>query len=946
MFRPVQLSFRKLSVCLLLAPLFVLTTATALAEDFNFPGLTGTVTVYEDQYGIPSIKGDSQLDVMFVQGYIQARDRFFQMDYDRKLAAGRLSELLGASALSTDVQFRTIGLGRAALKSWQALEPDSKAWAQAYANGVNTYLANNPLPPEHTLLEITEVEPWTPLHTLLHSKLLAASFSLFVDDTDFTITLGTYAAYGDAIGFDGQALFFEDTHRSAPGDDRVTAPGFLGSIGGIDQASTEAAGSTAKTASGIEYTGNREVSEKMLELALKVREKFDSAPLLRQRLQNMQDPRGSNAWLVSGKYTESGHAMIANDPHLSLNTPSIFYENHLIFNKDGEEWHVNGIAKAGAPGVVLGCNNFTCWGATVNPLDVTDFFFEEFQTNALGLPVNSMYKGNPEPMQLVFNSWFVNVVGDEIPNNLVRANVGYTEGAITFVIPRRNDGPVVSSDASGTSGISMMYSGFRATHEFSAIKGFDLAGSLEEFTAAIQKLDISVQNVYYADVEGSIAWFTSSEKPMREDLAAFTVDGLPPWFIRDGTGAMANEWLPVMNPQPDQALDYEILPFNEMPQLVNPEKGFITNANNDPIGVSLDNNPVNQVRAGGTGLYYLNAGYASYRMGRVDREIKAMIESGDPISVEDFERLQANVKLLDAELVLPTVLAIMAQVPVPPGTPMAQALDVLSSWDYSTHTGISEGWDAGDDPLMTSEPDAEEIRHAAAATVWAMWRSMLVQNTINATLTAYGLGDVLPPSKLAYTAFKHHLENYPTAAGVGASGINFFSQGLAETVAGSLQMALDRLASDEFAPAFANSSNVLDYSWGKLHRIVLDHAFNQDPFNVPNGGGFSDLAADLPGLSRQGGFEAVDASTHSPTADTLNGFMFGSGPSRRFIAEMYPTGPVAQEVLAGGQSGVFYDPNYSSQLPKWLTNEYHPMALGSQDAENSAVSMITFGPGQ
>jgi len=179
---------------------------------------------------------------------------------------------------------------------------------------------------------------------------------------------------------------------------------------------------------------------------------------------------------------------------------------------------------------------------------------------------------------------------------------------------------------------------------------------------------------------------------------------------------------------------------------------------------------------------------------------------------------------------------------------------------------------------------------------------------------------------------------------VGASGINFFSQGLAQTVAGSLQMALDRLASDEFAPAFANSTDVMDYAWGKLHRIVFRHTLNMDPFNIPNGGGFSDLAPDLPGLSRQGGYEVVDASSHRSTADSLNGFMFGHGPSRRFVADMDMMDVDAQEVIPGGQSGVFYNPNYSSQLPLWLVNSYHNMALSDDEAIDVAVKMTTFGP--
>jgi len=926
----------------LLISIFLVFIQSAWAEDFSFPGLSGTVTVYEDQYGIPTIKGDSELDVVFVQGYLHARDRFFQMDFTRKGVAGRAAELLGEAALPSDVQLRTIGLGRAATKTWPALDAETKGWLQAYANGVNTYLNNNPLPPEYTVLEITKVDPWTPLDSILIGKGLSASFSLGFGDIDSTIKLGTYAGYGEAIGFNGQALFFEDTHRSAPPDDRVTAPDFLQSMSSATESRTEAATRTGENKPRIEVIGSRDVSEATLELAKNLRSKIDNAPLMQKYLQSQEEPNGSNAWLVSGEHTESGNAMIANDPHLTMDTPAIWYEAHLIFDRDGEEWHVNGVNPPGAPGALLGCNSAACWGMTVNPLDVTDFFSEEFQTNALALPTHTLYKGNPEPIQQVFNSWFVNVVGDGVPDNMVRAKVGYTEGGITLVIPRRNDGPVLSID--GNSGLSMAFTGFRDTHELTMFRQLDLAKNVDEFRAALQYFDTGVQNVYWADVEGSIAWFTTSEKPMREDLANFTIDGLPPWFIRDGTGAAANEWLPVMNPQPQQALDFEILPFEEMPHMVNPAKGFVTNANNDPVGTTLDNVPYNQVRPNGAGLYYLNSHYPSYRMGRVDREIKAMIDSGAPIAVDDFKRLQANVNLLDAELVLPTLMGIMSQVPVPPGSPMEQALDVLSTWDYSAHTGIAEGWDAGDDPEMATEPDADEVRNSAAATVWAMWRSMLVQNTINATLEAYGLGDYLPPSSLAYNSFKHHLENYPTAGGVGASGINFFSLGLAETVAGSLQMALDRLASDEFAPAFANSTNVMDYAWGKLHRIVFNHTLNSDPFDVPNGGGFMDLAPDLPGLARQGGYQAVDASSHSATADSLNGFMFGHGPSRRFVADMDPVDVDAQEVIPGGQSGVFYHPNYSSQLPLWLTNSYHNMALTEGEAVAVSVSTTTFGP--
>ena len=152
---------------------FLFVPQSALAEDFNFRGLSDTVTVYEDQYGIPTIKGTSEADVAFVQGYLHARDRFFQMDYNRKVVAGRVSELVGQPGLPTDVQLRTLGLYRAALATWQIADADLKGILQAYANGVNTWLGSNPLPPEYGALELTKTDPWTPQDSLSYAKLVS-----------------------------------------------------------------------------------------------------------------------------------------------------------------------------------------------------------------------------------------------------------------------------------------------------------------------------------------------------------------------------------------------------------------------------------------------------------------------------------------------------------------------------------------------------------------------------------------------------------------------------------------------------------------------------------------------------------------------------------------------------------------------------------------------------
>ncbi|MBK9657638.1 MAG: penicillin acylase family protein [Rhodanobacteraceae bacterium] len=127
-------------------------------------------------------------------------------------------------------------------------------------------------------------------------------------------------------------------------------------------------------------------------------------------------------------------------------------------------------------------------------------------------------------------------------------------------------------------------------------------------------------------------------------------------MVRDGTGALKHDWLPRTTSQVNQVTPFELLPIAEMPNATNPTSGYIANANNDPVGTTLDNNALNQNRPGG-GVYYLNARYADFRMGRVDRLIKAKLDANVKVSLTDMRQWQANNQPLDAELLRPTLLA-------------------------------------------------------------------------------------------------------------------------------------------------------------------------------------------------------------------------------------------------------------------------------------------------
>ncbi|HEX8159716.1 MAG TPA: penicillin acylase family protein [Solirubrobacteraceae bacterium] len=535
----------------------------------------------------------------------------------------------------------------------------------------------------------------------------------------------------------------------------------------------------------------------------------------------------------------------------------------------------------------------------------------------------------------------------------------------TLVVPRLNNGPLLTAPA-GPSGeetaIGIAFTGFSATRELEAILRFDRARSLRDFKRALGFFDAGSQNWAVADTSGNIAYWTSAEAPLREDLQSGTVAGRPPFFVRDGTGALPNGWIPDPTPAPDQALGFKVLPFDEMPQVVNPAQGFVANANNDPVGVTLDNDPFNQLRPDG-GIYYLASHYdSSSRQERITQLLQAAVAGGGRLTRADMERIQSDVTLVDAQVLEPFVARAYRDAAAPGAPPqlaalagdpaLAEAVRRLRAWDGSTPTGIREGYDASDVAGARDTPSADEVANSVAATIYALWRGQILKNTIVATLERTGLGASLPPTDQMLVALRHLLDTFASAYG-GAAGLNFFdAPGVtlareAERdliILSSLKDALALAASPAFAPAFERSSSQNDYRWGKLHRITFAHPLG-GPFSIPPGAGFTDLAPGLPGLATDGGYETVDAASHDPRAESLDGFMFNGGPSRRFIGEATPRGIRATQVIPGGESGEPTGPWFGNQLGLWLTNETHPaVATNRASSKDNAAQTEIFTP--
>ncbi|HEX7374002.1 MAG TPA: penicillin acylase family protein, partial [Steroidobacteraceae bacterium] len=726
-----------------------------------------------------------------------------------------------------------------------AYSPATRAGLQAYADGVNAWVQRNPLPLQYAALQLTKFRPWTALDSAIIGKALAFQLSFDLDD-GATRDYQTYAAkLGPQLA---QAMFFGDVFRAAPFDKAATIPDATGAapfLGGLNK--TSAAASSKASIDAALPASPTALDPAVVRGLRNLRNRYEAIPFLKNTLTRTEQQIGSNEWAVAGWRTKDGRPLVSNDPHLSLDLPPNFYQVQIRANKDGLD--AIGSSVAGTPWIVLGQNQYVTWGETTTGFDVTDTYLEQLvpdPSSPSGL--SSLYKGAPEhviPVPVSFKVNLMDGLGNG-PDTVVTLPPGNGIPAVVLTIPRRNNGPVVA-DLGGGKVISVQYTGFSGTRELETFRLLNHAKNVDDFKTALQYFDVGSQNFIYGDIDGNIGYFTTSEVPLREDLQAGTVNGSPPWFIRDGQGG--NEWL--RDPQPDafNGTGYLSLPAAELPQTVNPKNGFVVNANNDTSGATLDNNPLNQLRVGGQGIYYLGYSFDfGTRAGRITQALNERFAHGK-VDRSDMEAIQADVVLLDAQVLTPWIVGAFTNASQP-GAPaalaalaadgrVAEAIGRLQTWNYTTPTGVATGYDASDVDGERSPPSALEVQRSIAATIYSVWRGQAIRNGVDTTLN--GLGVPTPGSAEAMKALRHLVERN----GIGLSTVDFFgwtaALGLPQpeqrrdyVLLKSLQDALNLLAGPSFAAAFGNSTNQNDYVWGKLHRIVFDGLAVGGPFSIPN----------------------------------------------------------------------------------------------------------------
>jgi penicillin amidase len=929
-----------------------------------------------DSHGIPHIFAKNDHDLYFAMGYTHSRDRFFQMDYVRRRASGTLAELLGGGGgdarLLGDIRNRSLGMRASAERSVSTGSPEHRAILQAYAAGVNAWLQGNELPLEYRVLELTKasVPEWTLVDSETIAKSFSFQFSFSNSDVFYTNVLAACEKAGKEKGFDGQKLFYDDLFGSEPFFPPTIVP-----------RSQNKRFTSVKT--------GRSVSEMVGKDTQAAMDEFLNQPDDVSLLSSTDGLTGSNWWVVAGSKTNTGLPMMANDPHLEIELPSVLYEIHLNVEKGPGQAPMNvyGVSYAGAPAVIIGFNEKIAWGATTSNLDVTDVYQEQVIVDPESkAPVATVHDGKRESLTTIAQKFRVNQTGNAIHDDVLELKPGFRPtGTLvptaTYLVPRRNNGPLITaptgSDPEKKTALSVQFQGFSPSLELETFFAWARAENMKDFERGLAYFNVGCLNWCYMDTVGNIGYFASGKVPLREDLHAGRIDGRPPFLIRDGTGAHKNDWVREESQAPAGSFVYAGLLANEMPRAVNPDEGFIVSANNDPVGVATASDPVSNTRAGGRGIYYIGRKFdAAFRAQRITELLEEKLSSRKPakITLEDMSRIQNDVVMTDARWLTPYVLrafeaARAASAPdqlaaLAKDKAIAEAVGRLSSWDGSTPTGLPEGFDSTDDVARLSEPSQDEISRSIAATIYSVWRGQMIRNTVDAALTRGGLNRTeqsgfpsISPQH-AIIALKRMFELFPKNKGIGGSGLDFFQvdgfNASAENrrdylILKSMKDALDFLAGDNFAPAFKRSTNQSDYRWGKLHRLRLVHPLGAmgglaAQFNAPPAAGLQDLSPDLPGVPVDGGYEVVDYSSHGPRAGSSRSFIFLSGPAMRFVIQATPRGFRGYQTFPGGPSGVPGSPYYDNMIRSWLTNHLNKIFFTVEELTPNTASIEELRP--
>ncbi|WP_371603598.1 penicillin acylase family protein [Streptomyces sp. NBC_01220] len=849
-------------------------------------GLDSNVEVKRDSYGIPQIYADSDADLFRAQGFVQAQDRFWEMDVRRHMTAGRLSEMFGSGQVETDSFLRTLGWRKVAQEEYDTvLSDETKKNLQSYADGVNAYLKGRDgadISVEYAALGFTnDYKPteWSPVDSVAWLKAMAWDLRGNMQD-EIDRSLMTSRLDADQI---------EDLYPAYPYDKHkpiVSEGGISPATGKFDAEATPFDGTGSATAQGA--------TEGLTSQLGALSDTLDEIPAL---LGPNGTGIGSNSWVVAGKYTTTGKPLLANDPHLAPQLPSLWYQMGLHCRAVSAtcKYDTAGYTFSGMPGVIIGHNQDIAWGFTNLGADVTDLFLEKVSGDGY------LYDGKVKPFTVREET--IKVAGGSSRHITVRETnngplVSDRSGELEKVgqkAPVSNAAP----DRADGYGVALKWTALEPGHSMDAVFELNRAKDFTTFRAAAEHFEVPSQNLIYADTKGHIGYQAPGRIPVR----------------KSGDGTM---------PSPGWSSSYgwkkDPIPFDELPYEYDPARGFVVTANQAVI--DEDKYPY---------MLTKDWGYGS-RSQRINDLIESKIKGGGKISTEDMQKMQMDNTSEIAALLVPELMKIN-----------------ISDKDIREAQKLLEGWD------YTQEADS-----AAAAYFNAVWRNILklafgdklpkemrVEGECLNVPPAKSSGPVDEQDRLVRECGQRDADSAQPDGGdrwyqVVANLMDKPDSAWWKAPANRKDRATDN-REELFARAMEDArweltaklgKDITTWSWGRLHQLtlknqtlgtegpgLLQRVLNRGPWNL--GGG--EAAVNATGWNAAGGYEVVWV------------------PSMRMVVNVGDWDK-SRWINLTGASGHAFSAHYTDQTDKWVNGELLDWSYGTNAVAGATKDTLTLKP--
>lgn len=913
---------------------------TAVGSSAHLGALGADVDVVRDQWGMVHVFGKTLTDTMRAQGYMCAHDRAAQIELYRRVAEGRLAELFGdldKTIVAQDISFRVLGLTQKAQAFYDALPAGStaKIALDAYADGVDRYFAK--LRDGSAKLPIallgfqgsffTKFKPVDVLSiALLEGYLLSYTSQDDISRTElFDDIRSVFNASATDPALKARAGFLEDMVRFAPADPTTPMKGFpddpIGSALRI-QPPHSASPAPGDLATRIPKPRTPHISMK----ALHATDGFRAAMARAHRMLGFVHTRASNNWVVGPKKTASGHVLVANDPHLALNSPNIMWPVQVSAedNGKGQPFDAAGVAIPGTPGVLIGFNKNIGWGLTVAYYDQADAYQETIAKDGKGV----MFKGKEVPFKTRKETIKIN----GSPDYTFDVDIVPEHGPI---LPDIVDNKVQPIQAGGTA-ISMRWATLEGGKFINALFGLDQAKTVDEARRALLDWDIGGFNTVVGDSSGNIYLGTQSLVPMRDKRAfnwdAKTYTGTLPCLVEPGDGTA--EWTGYLDER-------------YVPHVKNPSVGYVASANGDQIGTTLDNDPSNAKLPNGKPMF-LSCDYAiGFRIGRIYQRLAA---AGNKMTLDTMANIQADVKSPLGSRLVPRLLTALGHAEEEKATPgshpdltkdvasagyaaadIPDIIDTLKKWgtdsDYAEESGMNP-----DDNTPVSDP---KIANAAKAD--------LIFNAWFVRALAYTFGDENKllkkpaPELKAFvrlvTAKPSTLATYDPKTGESALWDDLDTPNVVETEDERMLIAMITAVKDLDKALGTDRSK---WRWGMLHTVTFKPPIPLWQNTIPR----ADDKVFKGGFPRHGGMYTVDVGNYSYARDLTQDFSFtyGEGPVTRFVVELDPSGPKGRQAIPGGASEDPENPHFDDDAELWRRNENHPIPFTKDDVASDSAA--------